>query len=387
MLHKMTLGFFVALQSTGILDVSFNPDENADKALSVVATKEAGTQPGWLTPYGDNIYAISRTGFPDNSSESGGVFSFQKTFVSHDVALMSLNSRSSNGRGGVHCEVHPSGNILAAANIEGATMSVYPLLEDGSIGEATQTFQYEPVPSGDSASPHESKFDPTGQFVFVPCRTSDRVYVYLVHDVKRFEEIQVITLPNGTGPRHTIFKTIDATTAYMYLVSENDNTVRVFKIDYNKPFLGPGCVPLPDNLTITLVQTISTLGKDLAPTPPDHTDLASEIALTNDGKFFYVSNRHTKSMDSDKLSIYSVNDDSLLTFLGSNETLGKIPRHFSLSNDPDNTWVAVANQLNQEIVVFERDISSGFLKDVRGRLSLGDIDMTLKLGPMCVLWK
>lgn len=112
--------------------------------------------------------------------------------------------------------------------------------------------------------------------------------------------------------------------------------------------------------------------------------------------FLYASNRNTLSLESDTLAIYAINNNTAraddtdaghLTYLGFNETSGKIPRHFALSSDKTNRWLAVANQVTQHIVVFERDVKNGFMKDVVGRLVLGDLDVEQGEGPMCVLWK
>lgn len=59
---------------------------------------------------------------------------------------------------------------------------------------------------------------------------------------------------------------------------------------------------------------------------------------------------------------------------------------FALSNDEKNQFVAVANLYEQEIIVFERDGESGFLGAVRGRVKLGENDVTLRKGPVCILW-
>ncbi|KIX03629.1 uncharacterized protein Z518_07182 [Rhinocladiella mackenziei CBS 650.93] len=393
--EKASFTFYVALQSTGILEVSFDPNKDVNESLSIIATNtNAGKMPGWLTSYHHKIYSISRTAFPDNDTKSGGVFAFQEPPASaaRGTLLTFLDKESSNGDGGVYCDVNRDGKTLAAANIDGSTVSIYPLSEDGTIGKATYVFKYnltEPSPgtrdSQVKANPHQSIFDPSGQFLFVPCRGADRVYVYSVQGPEQVKEIESITLPPGTGPRHVVFKQLNATTADMYLISELDNTVRLFTLNYENPW-GPRFPQEAGNLTITLKQTISTLGPDLPPSLPDNRDLAAEIAVTHDGKFAYASNRNTLSLDSDNLAIYSVHDNRL-TYLGSNETQGKIPRHFALSKDQDNQWLAVANQLTQDIVVFERDLKAGLMKDVKGRLKLGELDMTLALGPMCILWK
>jgi 6-phosphogluconolactonase len=396
------LSFYVALQSTGILEISFDPDQDVNGSLSISRyNTDAGVRPGWLTSYQDKFYSISRTDYPIEGIESGGVFAYQEPTLSAPpfTNLTLLDKTSSHGEGGVYVDVSPDGRTLAAANIDGSTVSIYPLAQDGVIGEATYVFHYSLVTPGpgnndsqEIANPHGCTFDPTGKFMIVPDRGSDRLYIYHVNGPEAVVQKHNISLPLGTGPRHVTFSPRDSTTNYMYLISELDNTVRVFTLEYFESSSSPATdSAVAEGLTVTLTQTISTLGHNFPPSDPNNEELAAEIAVTNDRKFAYASNRNTLSLDSDTIAIYSVdpdpaNDGHHLTYLGFNQTFGKIPRHFALSNDEDNMWVAVANQVTQDITVFERDVKSGFFKDMKGRLSLGDLDLELERGPMCIRW-
>lgn len=73
-----TTTLYVALQSTGILELLFDPKEkDANQALSVISTfSDAGKMPGWLASQGDKIYSISRLHYPDESFEDGGCLRF-----------------------------------------------------------------------------------------------------------------------------------------------------------------------------------------------------------------------------------------------------------------------------------------------------------------------
>jgi len=77
-------------------------------------------------------------------------------------------------------------------------------------------------------------------------------------------------------------------------------------------------------------------------------------------------------------------DHDHLTYLGHNTTYGKIPRHFSLSPDPQTQYAAVANEVSQSPLVLERG-QSGFVGAVRGNLSLDLLDATQNLGPTAVI--
>lgn len=412
-----SLGFYVALQSTGILEINFDPSKSINESLSVAAVNtDAGFMPGWLTGFGDTVYSISRTQSPGSESDSGEVFAFRRRSVATSkygrTGLELFSEESSNGKGGVHCDVSPDGKILAAANITASSLSIYPLSADGAIGKPTHVFDYNHSdPGPQKAHPHQAAFDPSGRFLIVPLRTLDRVDIYSIEDPEKVKKILSIPIPGPAGARHVAFNQVTPHEAYMYLVSEKDNMVWVFALEYNGAAL--------QDLSVKLKQTLSTMGKDIGPRFDEHKDLAAEIAVSNDGKFVYVSNRNLTRDDADTLAIYSVDldpaqDERHLTYLGCQETRGKHPRMFALSKDPESRWVAIAHQFSQDIIVFERDTATGFLRDIRGKLNVkvvsphestaekvrftewtgleGNLSREELLtgrteGPVCVLWK
>ncbi|KAJ9611132.1 hypothetical protein H2200_004315 [Cladophialophora chaetospira] len=379
------LGFYVALQSTGILGIDFDPSKDVNHSLTITSTTNAGFQVNWITPYEDKIYSISRSHYPDNATMSGGVFEFEEA---SEMDLILLGSRSSNGEGGVFLDVSPDGKTLAAANIDGGSVSIFPLSSTGTIGAATYTFQYTietPGPgAGDSqtqANPHESIFDPSGKYIFVPDRGADRVYIYNHGGPSAVTLLETLTLEPGTGPRHILFSPIDHQSFYFYLVSELENCIRTFVFSC-KGSTAP---------KITQLQIISTLGLATglsARTAPTNDDLAAELQLSSDGRFMYVSNRNTQTFDPDTIAIFSRDiTDGTLTYLTAASTQGKLPRMFAISPDATNQYVAVANEVTQDITMFERDAGTGMIGEVVGRLVLGEIDATTTQGPLCVLWQ
>jgi 6-phosphogluconolactonase len=172
---------------------------------------------------------MSRTQFSDDSPRLGGVFAFQRSSVVTDTGLSFLNKITSNREGGVHCTVSPDGKTLAAADITASTVTAYPLLPDGKIGQPTNIFDYnmsdiELKEKNIVAHPYSCGFDPTGEFMFVPALTGDCIYVYSVRGPDEIVEIQKINLPLGLGPRYAVFRQVDRTRSYMYLLSERDNS-------------------------------------------------------------------------------------------------------------------------------------------------------------------
>jgi 6-phosphogluconolactonase (cycloisomerase 2 family) len=281
---------------------------------------------------------------------------------------------------------------------DGSTVSIHSREEDGTISNATYVFRYtlsEPGPGTNGSqvqsNPHEAIFDPSGEFLFVPDRGADLLYVYHVASSLNVTIIQTLRFEPGTGPRHVTFRVFNETRTYMYLISELDNSIRVFTVDgVRNNHRGTSQRSLA-NITINLTQRVSTLGANLNRTSPNNRDLAAEVALSNDGRFAYASNRNTVNFNSDTVAIYSVhpglnNDRNHLRYLGYNLTYGKTPRHFSLSKDPQTRYAAFGNEVSNNLVILERSELTGFFTEIKGNLSVGTLDITQNSGPTAIIW-
>ncbi|KAF5615422.1 hypothetical protein F52700_13392 [Fusarium sp. NRRL 52700] len=340
----------VAHQERGLLTLSFDASEPRNRSIQLVGTTKAGYQPGWLHSRGQYLYSVSRTHFPNNSSTSGGIFAFRKL---PNGRLKLHDTVASYGDGGVYLDVSKDGRTLSSANIDGSTVSIFPLTSPGNFGDVANVFRYNlthPGPgTGDSqeiANPHAAVFSPRGNLIAVPDR--------------------------GTGPRHIVFSQVSKEKTIMFLVSELDNTVNVFSLENDNGGY-----------------RASTLEDSSKRTKPNNVDLASEISVSHDERFLYVSNRNTESVDkADTVALYSLDIYSKkpLQFLGLNSTYGKIPRHFSLSPNAHNQFLAVANQVTNDLFILKRDLKTGFLDGIVGNYSFGKLDLTTKVGPMAVIW-
>ncbi|RGP81466.1 hypothetical protein FLONG3_404 [Fusarium longipes] len=383
----------VAHQRRGILTLSFNSSAPRDRSIQLLTTTKAGYQPGWLHSRGEYLYSVSRTHFPYNYSTSGGIFAFKKL---SEGRLDLSDAVPSYGASGVYLDISTNGRTLSAANIDGSTVSVFPLISPGHFGRLADIFHYnltKPGPgAGDSqeiANPHAVVFSPCGSIMAVPDRGADRVYLYQVHSTKHVEQIQILTLPPGTGPRHLLFSKVNGDKTLMFLIGELDNTVNVFSVEFGSAGHNRKYPNLNKTLRVTHLQRASTLDASNKRTKPMNIDLSSELAITNDGRFLYTSNRNTESVDKpDTIAIFSLDTDARtpLRFLGLNSTHGKIPRHFSLSSDLHNQFVAVANQVTNDLFIFKRHLRTGLLNNVAGNYSFGGLDITTKIGPMAVIW-
>lgn len=222
----------------------------------------------------------------------------------------------------------------------------------------------------------------------VPDRGADRMYLYHILNAEHVELIRNMTLLPGTGPRHVLFSESSPTKTLMHLVGELDNTINVYELS-RPDTVFQSSSDLNDTLQITHLQSASTLNSSGNRTEPNNKALASELAISSDGRFLYTSNRNTQSLTNlDTIAVFSINTDrdQPLRFLGLNSTYGKIPRHFSLSSDCRNQFLAVVNQVTNDLYVFERNTTTGYLGGIVGEFTFGSLDLTTELGPMAVVW-
>jgi 6-phosphogluconolactonase len=125
-----------------------------------------------------------------------------------------------------------------------------------------------------------------------------------------------------------------------YVSNELFNTVCVARLDASDPgALKKRLVPLQYESTLRTRGGVSYV---------------SEIKLSPDARFLYVSNRGENS-----LAVFKVLPDGQLERTDVVPTGGKFPRHFAIT--PDGRALIVANQDSGHIRVFSRDIDSGSL--------------------------
>jgi len=184
-------------------------------------------------------------------------------------------------------------------------------------------------------------------WVFIPDLGENAVFQY------RYDETSKTLTPDlhiefeaGSGPRHmAMHPTLDI----CYISNELFNTVCVATLDSTDSSVSkPRLVPM---------QYESTLENR------DQISYVSEIKLSPDARFLYVSNR-----GDDSLAIFRVLSDGRLERISLVSTGGKFPRHFAIT--PCGKAVLVANQDSSTLRVFSRDLDSGLLTDLGYEYSL-----------------
>jgi 6-phosphogluconolactonase (cycloisomerase 2 family) len=196
-----------------------------------------------------------------------------------------------------------------------------------------------------SSHPHDAVFDPSGQFIAVPDKGVDRVFVF------RLDAANGKLMPNdppfvatraGAGPRHIAFH---SQMPVAYVINELDSSVTTYRFDAQRGSLQP-------------IQILPSI-------PASYTgnNTGAEIAVAHSGRVVYASNR-----GHDSIAIFAVDRrGGTLTSVGWAQTHAKSPRFFCL--DPSAKILYAANadegfsgqQNTDTIVPFRINQANGML--------------------------
>ena len=333
--YLLYVGTYTTNESRGLYAYRYDAGSGATIPLGLVAATE---NPSFLAihPSRRVLYAVNELK-RYRGQNSGAVSAFAIDTATGRLRL--LNTLPSRGEDPCYLALDRTGKHLLVANYTGGSVAVFPLRDDGSLGEASAFVQH----TGSSVNrerqqgPHAHWIEtsPDNRFALAADLGLDKVILY------RFDAAQgTVTLSDppfaklnaGAGPRHFAFH---PNGKYGYLVNELQSTVTVFSYQTG---------------VLHELQTVSTLAKDFR----GNND-AAEIAVDPSGRFLYASNR-----GDDSIAVFAIDPaKGTLTAVGLAATGGKTPRNFSL--DPTGTRLFVANQDSGNIVVFAIDQKNGRL--------------------------
>ncbi|KAI1102191.1 putative isomerase YbhE [Jackrogersella minutella] len=344
------------------------PDDDSTSGTSA-ATLEAisnstgcGPNPSWLTlDYSKNFLFCLDEGL---TGPYGGVTSF---FTNNDGTLTTLNKLDVIQGPVSIAEFGVGGHGLAIAHYSGSSVSSVGFTPEGNLTLVqNETYALEapgPNPERQEAPhPHEAILDPTASYVLVPDLGADLVRIYQADaSTLGLTPIAPLTVRPGSGPRHGTFLVTPSKT-FFYVISELGNAITGYDTIYN------------DNKTLSFHELfyIPTHGENI--TLPEKTG-AGEILVSPDGRFLIASSRWEDSFNitnfdpnnstlipSDPLITYSIDHSTgHLKKVQEFAAGGRVPRHFSINGD--GNLVAVALQGDGRVVLINRNVKTGLLKD------------------------
>lgn len=283
------------------------------------------------------------------------------SFAIADSGLIShLSTQDTLGKNPVHLALSPSEQFLVVSNHLSSSLSVLPVTHEGMIEPPVQRVVLE-GPAGPHrieqpyCKPHFNLFDPSGKFVVVPDKGSDRVFSFEFmggdRPLRPAREPFVVCREQA-GPRNLVFH---PRLGLAYVVNELDSTVTLYRFDTSQGSLHP-------------VQIIPTLPQSFT-----GNSRASSIAIDASGRFLYASNRGL-----DSLARFAIDPESgWLSFLGIQECLGRTPRFFTL--EPSGQFMFIANEDSDSIVTLFVDPATGTLSPAADITSVGSpVSMVFK---------
>ena len=342
--------------SKGIYAYRFDTDTGEIASIGVAAET---ANPSFLAVHPNQrfLYAVNETG-NYQGQKSGAVSAFSIDHTTGKLTL--LNEVASKGADPCYITVDKTGKYVLVANYTGGSVAVFPVLEDGRLGEATAFIQH----TGHGADPerqegphaHSIDLSPDERFAIVDDLGLDETLVYRFDRAKgslTLNDPQIYTTlakaDPGAGPRHFAF---NPNGKFAYVVNEIQSTVSVLSYDGSAGVL-------------RRLQTISTYPKDFSA----HNDDA-EIQVQPSGKFLYASNR-----GHDSIAVFAIDPDKgTLTLVEYASTNGKTPRSFEIA--PGGSLLFAANEKSNNIVVFSIDAKTGRLKPTGKVLDVSE--------PVCV---
>jgi len=303
--------------------------------------------PAVLIPHSDgkSLYAIVET-----IKDQGDVLRYE---IKPDGSLVYRDRFHASGRSTCYLALAPNKDAAIVINYWDAIIDVADLGAEGKLGALRQSFKqyYRPEDQwrqvtdredhwgNRQVGPHAHCAHFWHDWVFITDLGENAVFQYRWDaSAKQLARETHIEFEAGSGPRHmAMHPDLDI----CYVSNELFNTVCVARLDDGDPAdVKPRLIPIQYESTIDNRDKVSYV---------------SEIKLSPDARFLYVSNR-----GDDSLAIFKVLEDGRLERAGLLPTGGKFPRHFAIT--PCGKAVIVANQDSGHIRVFSRDVETGSLE-------------------------
>lgn len=326
----------------GIYGLTFTKDGNLVEREVVDALN-----PAVLIPHSNQsmMYAIVET-----IQNNGEVLQYD---ISSDASLSLKGSFEASGKSTCYIAVSPQKDIAIVINYWDAIIDVVEVDANAQLGKVVQSFKQLYRKEGEwrqveyredhwenrQVGPHAHCAHFWKDWVFIPDLGENAIFQYRYDPSKKqLEPDTHIEFEPGSGPRHMV---MHPTLDICYVSNELFNTVCVAKLDDSEP----GDV----KQRLIPIQYESTLENR------DQVSYVSEIKLSPDARFLYVSNRGDNS-----LAIFKVLEDGGLKRIDVVSTEGKFPRHFALT--PCGKGVLIANQDSSNIAFFSRDVGTGLIE-------------------------
>ena len=329
------VGTYTKRDSRGIYSLKMDRTTGAltRPAVAVEAGNPVFVRPG---PDGTRLYAAADS---DEGVSRGEMLAFSVDRPSG--ALTELGQRTSLGETPCHLTVDGDGKVVLVANYNSGNVAVFPVLDDGSLGESTQSLRHEGSSVNpdrqEAPHPHSINLGPADRFAYSPDLGADKVFIYRLDAAAATlspAQTPWVQSSPGAGPRHFA---VHPGGEFAYVINELASTITAYDLDSTTGALSE-------------IETVSTLPDGFAEV--NHT---ADLHVLPSGKFIYGSNR-----GHDSIAIFAIDGATgRLSPVGREPTQGRAPRGFAVS--PGGEFLVAANEDSDTLVVFRIDQATGEL--------------------------
>jgi 6-phosphogluconolactonase len=314
--------------------------DSKNQGLTPVGLAAATINPSFLAVSKNQrfLYAVNEVS-NYQGEKSGAVSAFAIDGATGKLNL--LNQVASRGGDPCYITVDQTGKYLLVANYGGGSVIVFPIREDGGLGEASAFVQH----TGHGTNPqrqeaphaHSIDMSPDDRFAFVDDLGLDETLVYPFNSSTgslAANGAKIAKADPGSGPRHF---TLSPNGKFAYVLDEMGSTVSAYSFDSTAGSLKP-------------LQTISSIPKTFSAL-----NEAAEIEIAPSGNFLYASNR-----GHDSIAVFAIDGaEGTLTLVDYVPTKGASPRNFEIA--PGGSLLFAANEKSDNIVIFRINTHSGRL--------------------------
>lgn len=347
--HRFFVGTYTRGNDTsdGIYTSTF---DDSTGALSEPTLAVKADNPSFLAvhPTKDLLFACIETNdFGDEPTGAVSAFRIDQ----NSAKLTLINQQPTGGGAPCHANVDATGKLLLVANYIGGNVAVFPIADDGQLGERSCLIQH--IGSGPNqarqTSPHAHSINLSAdnRFGYAADLGIDRIQIY------RFDSENGRLVPSaadsvavkpGGGPRHF---SIHPSGMFAYTNNELTCEATAFKRD-------------PTSGALKVLQNISTL-----PDGFDGRKSTAECLVHPSGKFLYVSNR-----GHDSIAVFRIDQTTgMLSTVEIEKTTGQEPRNFVF--DPSGKWLIAENQNSDTIVTFAINQATGAISPTGHMINVG----------------
>lgn len=324
--QTLLLGTYTKRNSKGVYSIELDTESKQLKSLKHEATVG---HPTFLDGNKDMslLFSVSKT-----ADGKGGLASF---LLTDDGEYEKKDELLHDGAPPCYVSYDEDKNLIYTANYHKGEVAVYKTDSHGHLDLLDKAIHSGKSVHENQDAPHAHYFDltPDRRFLIACDLGTDKVYTYQLDDDNKLNEIAVVNVSPGTGPRHLTFH---PNGQYAYVFGELSSDMLVFEYD-------------SEHGTLNYLQTLSTI-----PDTHDGFNGGAALRMTSDGLNLYASNR-----GHDSIVHFAVQPDGTLKRRGFTATEGEIPRDFNLT--PDEQFLIVGHQDSDNLSLFERNAADGAL--------------------------